>query len=70
MPPDTMALRGAVAEWLGRGLQSLAHQFDSGRRLFGGMAYGSVIDAARRCASAGAKAAAQTMTAELKAIQK
>src|SRR5207237_6659964 len=25
--------RGAVAEWLGRGLQSLAHQFDSGRRL-------------------------------------
>jgi hypothetical protein len=22
-----------VAEWLGRGLQSLAHQFDSGRRL-------------------------------------
>jgi len=34
------------------------------------MAYGSVIDAARRCASAGAKAAAQTMTAELKAIQK
>src|SRR3954465_8651071 len=27
------ARRGAVAEWLGRGLQSLAHQFDSGRRL-------------------------------------
>ena len=25
---------GAVAEWLGRGLQSLAHQFDSGRRLY------------------------------------
>ena len=24
-----------MAEWLGRGLQSLAHQFDSGRRLFG-----------------------------------
>src|SRR3954451_12734596 len=24
---------GAVAEWLGRGLQSLAHQVDSGRRL-------------------------------------
>jgi hypothetical protein len=23
-----------VAEWLGRGLQSLVHQFDSGRRLF------------------------------------
>jgi len=22
-----------VAEWLGRGLQSLAHRFDSGRRL-------------------------------------
>src|SRR5215467_3644627 len=29
-----MAARGAVAEWLGRGLQSLVHQFDSGRRLF------------------------------------
>jgi hypothetical protein len=28
-----MAPRGAVAEWLGRGLQSLVHQFDSGRRL-------------------------------------
>src|SRR5919198_1634121 len=28
-----MAGRGAVAEWLGRGLQSLVHQFDSGRRL-------------------------------------
>jgi thiamine kinase len=28
-----MAVPGAVAEWLGRGLQSLAHQFDSGRRL-------------------------------------
>ena len=28
-----MARRGAVAEWLGRGLQSLVHQFDSGRRL-------------------------------------
>ena len=27
------ARHGAVAEWLGRGLQSLAHQFDSGRRL-------------------------------------
>ena len=26
--------RGAVAEWSGRGLQSLAHQFDSGRRLY------------------------------------
>src|SRR2546425_12043807 len=24
---------GAVAEWLGRGLQSLVHQFESGRRL-------------------------------------
>ena len=24
---------GAVAEWLGRGLQSLVHRFDSGRRL-------------------------------------
>src|SRR5262245_6603693 len=30
---DTMRLLGAVAEWLGRGLQSLVHQFDSGRRL-------------------------------------
>jgi hypothetical protein len=30
-----MARRGAVAEWLGRGLQSLVHQFDSGRRLSG-----------------------------------
>src|SRR5689334_1156954 len=29
----TIAPRGAVAEWLGRGLQSLVHQFDSGRRL-------------------------------------
>jgi hypothetical protein len=28
-----MIRRGAVAEWLGRGLQSLVHQFDSGRRL-------------------------------------
>ena len=27
--------RGAVAEWLGRGLQSLVHRFESGRRLFG-----------------------------------
>src|SRR6266545_2439255 len=26
--------RGAVAEWLGRGLQSLVHQFESGRRLY------------------------------------
>src|ERR1044072_296750 len=25
--------RGAVAEWLGRGLQSLVHRFESGRRL-------------------------------------
>ena len=25
---------GAVAEWLGRGLQSLVHQFESGRRLY------------------------------------
>src|SRR5206468_5788981 len=30
---DTMRPSGAVAEWLGRGLQSLVHQFDSGRRL-------------------------------------
>ena len=34
--PDTMRSSGAVAEWLGRGLQSLAHQFDSGRRLSAG----------------------------------
>ncbi len=27
---------GAVAEWLGRGLQSLVHQFESGRRLSAG----------------------------------
>ena len=26
--------RGDVAEWLGRGLQSLVHRFESGRRLF------------------------------------
>ncbi len=32
--PRERAGHGAVAEWLGRGLQSLAHQFDSGRRLF------------------------------------
>ena len=32
--PATMAPRGAVAEWLGRGLQSLVHRFESGRRLF------------------------------------
>jgi hypothetical protein len=32
--PGYDARRGAVAEWLGRGLQSLVHQFDSGRRLF------------------------------------
>ena len=25
---------GDVAEWLGRGLQSLVHQFESGRRLY------------------------------------
>jgi hypothetical protein len=31
--PATMAARGDVAEWLGRGLQSLARRFDSGRRL-------------------------------------
>src|ERR671934_845761 len=28
------ARRGAVAEWLGRGLQSLVQRFDSARRLF------------------------------------
>jgi hypothetical protein len=30
-----MAPRGAVAEWLGRGLQSLVQRFESARRLFG-----------------------------------
>ena len=30
-----MGARGDVAEWLGRGLQSLVHQFESGRRLSG-----------------------------------
>ena len=30
----TMRLCGDVAEWLGRGLQSLVHRFESGRRLF------------------------------------
>jgi hypothetical protein len=29
-----MAPRGAVAEWLGRGLQSLVQRFESARRLF------------------------------------
>ena len=29
----TGPLSGGVAEWLGRGLQSLAHRFDSGPRL-------------------------------------
>src|SRR5262249_41141477 len=29
----TIPARGAVAEWLGRGLQSLVHRFKSGRRL-------------------------------------
>ncbi len=28
------APRGGVAEWLGRGLQSLVHRFNSGPRLF------------------------------------
>ena len=31
----SMGARGAVAEWLGRGLQSLAQRFDSARRLSG-----------------------------------
>jgi hypothetical protein len=31
--PATMACRGALAEWLGTGLQNLVHRFDSGRRL-------------------------------------
>jgi hypothetical protein len=30
----TMVAAGAVAEWLGRGLQSLVQRFDSARRLF------------------------------------
>ncbi len=29
-----IGLDGAVAEWLGRGLQSLVHRFDSGPRLY------------------------------------
>ena len=29
-----MADHGAVAEWLGRGLQSLVYRFESGRRLY------------------------------------
>jgi hypothetical protein len=33
-PAVTICSGGAVAEWLGRGLQSLAHRFDSGPRLF------------------------------------
>ena len=33
LPRYDARCHGAVAEWLGRGLQSLAHQFDSGRRL-------------------------------------
>lgn len=28
-----MACHGALAEWLGTGLQNLVHRFDSGRRL-------------------------------------
>ena len=36
-----MTRPGAVAEWLGRGLQSLVHQFDSGRRLLGLVSVGS-----------------------------
>src|SRR5881628_2031565 len=32
-PPDTMCASGALAEWLGTGLQNLVHRFDSGRRL-------------------------------------
>ena len=31
--PATIALRGDVAEWLGRGLQSLVQRFESARRL-------------------------------------
>ena len=32
--PATMKVRGDVAEWLGRGLQSLVQRFESARRLF------------------------------------
>jgi hypothetical protein len=31
--PGGRVIHGGVAEWLGRGLQSLAHRFDSGPRL-------------------------------------
>ncbi len=46
-----MVSRGAVAEWLGRGLQSLAHRFDSGRRL-SGMPRPSRLLALAACAAA------------------
>ena len=34
-----MACPGAVAEWLGRGLQSLVQQFESARRLLSCLAH-------------------------------
>ena len=43
-----MSRPGAVAEWLGRGLQSLAHQFDSGRRLPQRRELGLAIPSRRR----------------------
>lgn len=47
MPP------GDVAEWLGRGLQSLVHRFESGRGLRRGRTSGSGPAAShRRCRSA------------------
>ena len=33
-PAASMGLRGDVAEWLGRGLQSLVQRFESARRLY------------------------------------
>ena|SRR5688572_2034135 len=41
LPRYDARCHGAVAEWLGRGLQSLAHQFDSGRRLLLGSSQSS-----------------------------
>src|SRR5581483_1714684 len=34
--PDTMADSGALAEWLGSGLQSRLQRFESARRLYSG----------------------------------
>ena len=39
-----MGARGDVAEWLGRGLQSLVQRFESARRLFGRCPQGSRLE--------------------------